>query len=457
MSKHDQDPSEKFDQIDLHEQLGKDFFFFVDFVHKKLYKSEFEWYGYNKKIARELVNVYKLKYKILIINEPPRLGKTILVTYFDAWTMYKSARVYNNYYSYSDLLVARLYSTIASIFKIPEIIEGAKATYKRTKDDFSNNEGGGIFAQTTFGQVTGFGAGRKEDIDEFNGFIGIDDPHKAQDSLIKIASANRAIKSAILNRKNNHRVPLVLIMQRLHKLDATGFIMEMFSEWFENGEAKLLKIPAEIDGRPISSKEYPLDLLQIEKKKDPDYYWTQLMQEPQSIEGKYFKDKHFDLCETDPLKEKSFATISFDPEKTDEPIVLLSFKREGKDAVILDYEEDSIDPDNFFSATIEFCKRNGSKKIYVPKSLINKSLKQELKPLKVLEIEEGKDIGLSAFYAVGLLKSAKIKLKDDPEIKAIKEELKLYPNSKRDFAMRAVINALEILYVKGAGRISSSI
>lgn len=447
---------DKYDQLDTAEQLAKDFTYFVNFVHKKLYNEEFEWHGYNKKIATELMNVYKLKYLMLFINIPPRLGKTTLLTYFLAWTNFKRAKTYNNYYTYSDLLVNRCYSTTAKIFKIPEIAEAVESTFKREKEDFSNSTGGGLFAQTTLGQVTGFGAGGKEDIHEFNGCIVIDDPHKAQDSLVKIASANKATKNAILNRKNNYLVPIIWIMQRLHKLDSTGYFMDFYKDYFEDGRAKLLKLSAEINGKPIAHKEYPLELLEIEKKNAPDYYWSQLMQEPQNVEGKYFKDKHFENYE-DIKAEKTETVISFNPEDTGEPIVFISFKKIGKDAVILEYKENTIEADDFFSDLKTFAMKNNSKKIHIPKPLITNTVRQELSPLKVLELEESANIGLSAFYAVGLLKSGHIKLKADEENEALKEELKMYPNSKRDFVIKAIINVLEVLFVKGAGRISSSI
>jgi len=444
------------EQANVTEQLDNDFEFFVDFVHTRLTGAAFEWSGYSKKIKTELLNVYKLRYLLLIINIPPRLGKTTLLTYFIAWTMYKNGRTYNNYYTYSDLLTQRMYSTITRIFKIPEISEGAKETYKREKEDFSNGRGGGLFAQTTLGQVTGFGAGSKENDEEFSGCIVIDDPHKAQDSVKRIMSANSAIKNAVLNRKNNFKVPVVLIMQRLNKFDASGFLMDFYSDWFDDGRAKLLKIPAEIDGRPISSKEYPLELLELEKQKNPDYYYTQLMQDPQNIEGKYFKSRHFDTFDGSG-SGSSMATISFDPDDTSEPIVFVAFKKSGGDAIILDYNEETIEADSFFNSIRDFCKNNGAKKVHIPKHLITKTLEQELKPLRVEEIEDSPNIGLNAFYAVGLLKGGKIKLKENEATEAFKEELKLYPNSKRDFATKAMINVLEVLFVKGGARISGSL
>ncbi len=282
----------EFEELDMQEQLDNDFEFFVNFVHKRLENEEFIWSGYNRKIKTELMNTYNLMYLLLIINIPPRLGKTKLLRYFMAWTMRKYSRTYNNYYTYSDLLVNQTYTNITDIFKIPEISEGLDSTYKRKKEDYSNAVGGGLYAQTTFGQTTGFGAGAKDDT-FFTGCIGIDDPHKAQDTLLKIASANKAIKKGVLNRKNNHKVPTILIMQRVATSDLTGFLMEHFKEWFDNGSAKLLKIPVELNGKSISKKEYPIEAIELEKKNDPDYYWTQLMQDPQSVEGKYFKDKHF--------------------------------------------------------------------------------------------------------------------------------------------------------------------
>lgn len=444
-----------FEQLDLQTKLDEDFEFFVNFVHKRLEREEFIWSGFNRKIKTELLNCYELKYLLLIINIPPRLGKTKLVRYFMAWTQRKYSRTYNNYYTYSDMLVNQTYTNISDIFKIPEIAEGLNSSYKRKKEDYSNSEGGGFYSQTTFGMVTGFGAGGKDDT-RFTGAIFIDDPHKAQDTLIRIASANKAIKNAVLNRKNNHKVPIILIMQRISKYDLTAFLMEHYKEWFENGKAKLLKIPVELNGKSISTKEYPLEAIALEREKDPDYYFTQLMQDPQSVEGKYFKDKHFESL-SNLLVLKTEVIISFNPDEATEPIVLIAFRKDGKDVVIVDYIEKSIEADNFFTSISEFAKDNSARKVHIPSSLVTKTVIQELKPLKIEEIEENNNVPLSAFYAVGLLKKNKIHIKDDELFQAFKEELKLYPNSKRDFVTKAMISILEILFVKTSGRLSSSI
>jgi len=444
-----------FKELDIQKQLDDDFEFFVNFAHKRLENEEFLWSEFNIEIKDELLKCYKLMYLLLIINVPPRLGKTKLLRYFMAWTMRKNRRTYNNYYTYSDTLTNQTYTNISDIFKIPEIADGLNSPYKRKKEDYSNTSGGGLYAQTTFGQVTGFGAGSKDDT-QFTGCIGIDDPHKAQDTLIRIASANKAIKKSVLNRKNNHKVPIIVIMQRVSKDDLTGFLIKHYADWFESGKAKLLKIPVESNGKSISPKEYPLEAIALEKKNDPDYYWTQLMQEPQSVEGKYFKDKHFESVEN-VLAIKTEVIISFNPDEVTEPIVLIAFRKDNKNVVIVDYIEKSIEADDFFSSISEFAKDNNAKKIHIPSPLINQTVIQELKPLKVLEVDEISNVPLSAFYGVGLLKGNKVQIKQDELFDAFKEELKLYPNSNRDFVTKAMISILEILFIKGSGRMSSSI
>jgi hypothetical protein len=157
------------------------------------------------------------------------------------------------------------------------------------------------------------------------------------------------------------------------------------------------------------------------------------------------------------LTLKTEVIISFNPDEATEPIVLIAFRKDGKDVVIVDYIEKTIEADNFFTSISEFAKDNNARKVHIPSALVTKTVMQELKPLKVEEVEENNNVPLSAFYAVGLLKGNKIHIKDDELYEAFKEELKLYPHSKRDFVLKAMISILEILFVKGSSRLSSSI
>jgi len=443
--------------LNTKQELNNSFEFFVNYIHKRLTGEAFTWHDHNKAIVKDLLSVYKLELMFLIINIPPRLGKSTLILYFIAWTMFKNKLTYNNYYTYSDLLVARAYKIVSDIFDIPDVEAGADLAYKRKKDDFSNDKNGGLFAMTTLGQVTGFGAGRKDKIDEFNGCIVIDDPLKANDSFLRQNNANKAIKSAVLTRKNNSKVPIVLIMQRLSLEDTTAFIKKIYGKLFENGKAKHLVIPVLKNGVSISEKEYPIELLEIERENDPATFYAQLMQAPQNIEGGIFTEKIFDYSSPDPSKQGSIATIHFNKEDTTQPVVFLAFKKEGKNLLILDYAEDEPNPETFFNDLKIFCTKNGVKVLHIPQTLDAEVLTESLRPIKTKAITEKEDISLNAFYALAQLRDNKIVIQYDEDQEAFKKELKAFPKANRDFSTKAIVNAINIALGDTRGKISRAI
>ena len=86
--------------------------------------------------------------------------------------------------------------------------------------------GGGMMAVPAGGQITGFRAGRMEE--GFTGAFVIDDPVKPDDAY------SAAKRNAINNRFNNtmrsrlaiESVPMIVIMQRIHEEDMTGYLLK---------------------------------------------------------------------------------------------------------------------------------------------------------------------------------------------------------------------------------------
>lgn len=86
--------------------------------------------------------------------------------------------------------------------------------------------GGGMMAVPAGGQITGFRAGRMEP--GFTGAFVIDDPVKPDDAY------SAAKRNAINNRFNNtmrsrlaiESVPMVVIMQRIHEEDMSGYLLK---------------------------------------------------------------------------------------------------------------------------------------------------------------------------------------------------------------------------------------
>ena len=171
-----------------------------------------------------------------------------------------------------------------------------------SKKKWSTTAGGGVYAVSTGGQITGFGAGEVDDIDDketekeidsilkgarFSGAIVIDDPIKPEDALsdVKREKVNQRFETTIRNRVNSRNTPIVIIMQRLHENDLCGYLMKT-----EPGQWTVLSLPViekEADGKefPLWEFKHTLDELHNLNRINPFVFETQYMQNPTPIEG----------------------------------------------------------------------------------------------------------------------------------------------------------------------------
>jgi hypothetical protein len=94
------------------------------------------------------------------------------------------------------------------------------------KKKWFNELGGGVYATASGGAITGFGAGVAEST-QFAGAIIIDDPLKPDDanSDAKRNAVNERYNSTIRSRVNDRETPIIVIMQRLHEEDLSGFLL----------------------------------------------------------------------------------------------------------------------------------------------------------------------------------------------------------------------------------------
>src|SRR5690606_12052659 len=135
--------------------------------------------SHHKPICDALERVVIGKTKRLIINIPPRSGKTELaVINFIAWCMGNFPDSEFIHASYSKRLAAAnayavravmLNETYKQIFSHSELAGDSKA-----KDEFRTIHGGIVYATGAEGTITGYGGGKMRDT--FGGAIVIDDP-----------------------------------------------------------------------------------------------------------------------------------------------------------------------------------------------------------------------------------------------------------------------------------------
>ena len=133
-------------------------------MFKAQYKRSFIVAEHHKRIFQALQDVVDGKCRRLIINMPPRYGKTeTAIKSFISWCFALNPKCRFLHLSYSDILVKDNSETIRGIMKeelykslFPKsALESEKASNTRWK----TAAGGELYAVSTQGQVTGFGAG----------------------------------------------------------------------------------------------------------------------------------------------------------------------------------------------------------------------------------------------------------------------------------------------------------
>ena len=147
-----------------------------------------------------------------------------------------------------------------------------------------------MYATSTLGQITGFGAGAVDVEGEpykFGGAIMIDDPIKPEDALsdVEREKVNRRFETTIRNRVNSRTTPIIIIMQRLHENDLCGYLQSI-----EPDEWEVLSIPCleyNEDGTEASLWPFKHTVKELHKIENANQFVfdTQYMQNPKPLEG----------------------------------------------------------------------------------------------------------------------------------------------------------------------------
>lgn len=231
--------------------------------------------------------------KRLIINIPPRSGKTDLaVISFIAWCMGNWQHSQFIHASYSKRLATTNVYAVRAIMQHEkyEAIFGAGLMQgdSQAKDEFRTTSGGLVYATGAEGTITGYGAGSM--IDTFGGAIVIDDPHKAGEANSAVMRQNVIdwFSTTMESRKNSPDTPIIIVMQRLHENDLSGFLLNG-----GNGEEwEHLKISAVTEsGESFWPAQFPLEMLNRLRDTNSYVYAGQYLQEPAPLGGGIFKDE----------------------------------------------------------------------------------------------------------------------------------------------------------------------
>lgn len=291
-------------QLDIEQQLCKENFkFFIGYCFFHTFKTKFMFYKFHDDLIDILLNLNNTPR--VIINAPPRIGKTEIVKHYIAWLFFRDPAASIIYVSYEERLVSRknreikeLLLWLSNHFDIPELrmlpsVDG--------KTEWVNKAGGTILARGSNNGITGSGCST---------LMVIDDPNKPNDrsSPNVLEGRNKTFTGTIRNRINMPSVPIVIIQQRIASNDLSGFLLAGGS----NEKWDHFNFPAIAnDGKPLCPERLPLSEIETYRN-DPFTYNAQYLQIPLDDIGRLFDRNKLILSEARPPVKGMRLVIAVD-------------------------------------------------------------------------------------------------------------------------------------------------
>ena len=301
-------------------KCNNDLLFHTRYFFKKLYGRKFVVNSHHEEICNVINLVFQGELIKVIINVAPRYSKTeIAVKNLISAGLAINPSAKFIHLSYSDSLALDNSEGVKDIINneaYQELFPNVKIKQgSDSKKKWYTTYGGGVYATSTAGQVTGFGAGSvDEEISDdefaiydktlFAGALVIDDPIKPEDaySETKREKINQRWESTIKNRVNSRRTPQIVMGQRTHPDDLSGYLMKTDGFTYDIEEAKkdkslwyVISLPALIDfGLPTERAlwEFKHTVQELKKMRDADsqVFDTQYQQNPQPLEGLMYSE-----------------------------------------------------------------------------------------------------------------------------------------------------------------------
>ena len=235
----------------------------------------------------------------IIINCPPRIGKSKLLEGLAAWTITTSPESQMIYTSFSEELVTDRVRYIQETLKRDWYRElwGDNLGTVQQATHFTTTAGGMVYGAGTGATISGKGAGLKR---PFGGYIAIDDPSNPNDALSQVEADKVKFwfENVLKSRRNSDRwCPIIVVMQRLSQEDLTGYLLEHYAS-----EVCHIKVPA-LD--PVTQTSNFPETLSTEtllqwKAINPFSYSAQYDQEPIVYGGNLIHPDDFVLEDISP-------------------------------------------------------------------------------------------------------------------------------------------------------------
>lgn len=406
---------------------------------------------------------------------PPRAGKTEIVNTFIEWTITKHPQAKYIMTSYSDTLVSNSSQQIRDMMNSQEHksmfgVDTKKDT--QSKKLWKTNKNGGVYAVSSFGQITGHGAGLKSS-DDWGGCIIVDDPLKPDDanSLLKLEKVKEWYETTLSNRVNNPNVPIIIIMQRLHTDDLVGCIEQNLFKDLKEWEFLRVKAFDEDDKISFWEEFYPTERLLQMRDSNKSYFYSQFQQEPVIKGGNLMKYDWFKWWTVLPNLTHLIITVDTaqkTKEVNDYTVMQCWGVSKSNDIYLLDMIRDKFEAPQlrqtaktFYNKWDNYKQDNRKvslRKFYIEDKSSGSSLIQDLKQdkLKIGAIQRNTDKISRVMDFSPHIEAGRVYLNENiNDIQELINESLAFPNGKHDDAIDPMMDAIELTQVKSQGYTSS--
>lgn len=308
---------------------------YMRYMFKNREGSKFIVNKHHEVICNTLDRVFSGEINRLIINIPPGYTKTeAAVIGFISRGLAINPKSKYIHVSYAATLATENSRVIQDVIQCDSYQKFWPMKFRKESTavrKWYTDKGGGIIADSSGGKITGFRAGlMSRDVTDFTGAFIIDDPIKIDDAYSETLrnKVNGRVAGTFKSRLAHEGIPIIIIMQRVHEDDTTGFLLKggTGEKWYN------LVLPAEITEDYKYPKEYEygiyiphklplgalwtykhtLEQLHVMKKYNPYTTASQYMQTPAPLEGGLYKESWWQEYDTDNIPEFEYKAITAD-------------------------------------------------------------------------------------------------------------------------------------------------
>jgi predicted phage terminase large subunit-like protein len=425
--------------------------FFTRYIFKENTGNKFEVAEFHKTLANTLHKVHKGEIKRLIINIPPRYGKTeIAVKMYIAWTLAKNPMAKFIHLSYSDSLALDNSSMTkeyinSDAFQNVWDLQLKKDSQSQKK--WYTTQGGGVYATSSGGAITGFGAGS-------GGAIIIDDPLKPDDALsdVRRSFINNRYNTTIRSRVNDRDVPIIVIMQRLHEDDLSGYLLDGGSgeQWHH------LKLAAlDDDNNALWPEKHSFEELEAIRQADRYTFSGQYLQIPSPPEGGEWRKDWFNIINRAELPSdisfEMYIDGAYTKDTRNDPTGIQISGKSGDNLYIfksIDKYLEMPELKNFVSSFVQSCGVPISQILVEPKAsgkslvqLLRRETRYNVSELKTNFVRYSKIERARA--SSPFIEGGRVFLVKDTWNEAFLQQVSTFPNAKHDEHIDVTSYAIE--------------